>query len=184
MNTKVLRLPYQDEVYSMFIFLPDSTPHSFNELIIGLTPEILDNAFSGKYQYICDVDVELPKFSHKIYLGAESVGYKIYLFFFEIAYLFSNFNSFKVMRSMGIQTLFDDKENLTGFSEQTRRASFTHLAKVKVDEERSTVADTKFVRRLEPIDFPQRLQFKCDHPFVFVIHDQKTKTILFVGIYR
>lgn len=61
LKTIFLEMPYQGEdgSISMFIFLPIFTPTAIDELLAELTPEILDEAFSGGLQR--EVDVEFPK---------------------------------------------------------------------------------------------------------------------------
>lgn len=63
LKTVTLELPYlgEDSGISMFIFLPIFTPTSIDELLKGLTPELLDEALEGGVQR--EVDVELPKIS-------------------------------------------------------------------------------------------------------------------------
>lgn len=63
LNTVTLELPYlgEDSGISMFIFLPVFTPTAIDEMLKGLTPELLDEALEGGVQR--EVDVELPRIS-------------------------------------------------------------------------------------------------------------------------
>lgn len=63
LKTVFLEMPYkgEDGSISMFIFLPIFTPTAIDELLAEITPEILDEAFSGGLQR--EVDVEFPKIS-------------------------------------------------------------------------------------------------------------------------
>ncbi|XP_031638863.1 serine protease inhibitor 88Ea-like isoform X2 [Contarinia nasturtii] len=71
LNTQVLKMPYEDEneSLSMFIFLPDASSTAIDVLLDKLSPEILDNVFSGhrsvyRPTYINEeIFVSLPKFS-------------------------------------------------------------------------------------------------------------------------
>lgn len=55
-------MPYVgDGSISMFIFLPVFTPTAIDELLNGLTPEVLDDALKGGL--LREVDVEFPKIS-------------------------------------------------------------------------------------------------------------------------
>lgn len=61
-----------------------------------------------------------------------------------------------------------------------------HKAKIEVDEKGSTAAAAT---AMEPFPAravyrPKPMKFNCDHPFVFVIHDERFDEILFAGIYR
>lgn len=162
LNTVTLELPYlgEDSGISMFIFLPVFTPTAIDEMLKGLTPEILDEALQGGVQR--EVDVQLPKIS------------------FEKTYEFV-----PVLKRMGVGNLFDDA-NLKGFSDvdDLKLDDAVHKAKIQIDEEGSTAAAATVVfsfrssRPLEPSEF------HCNHPFMFVIHDQQSKEILFAGVYR
>lgn len=57
-----LEMPYKgDKGISMFIFLPVFTPTAIDELLVKITPEILDEVFAGGLQR--EVEVEFPKLS-------------------------------------------------------------------------------------------------------------------------
>lgn len=87
---------------------------------------------------------------------------------------------------MGVGNLFDSDANLKGFSETTdlKLDDAVHKAKIEINEEGSTAAAATVLfsfrssRPLEPSEF------HCNHPFMFLIHDQKSKEILFAGVYR
>lgn len=87
---------------------------------------------------------------------------------------------------MGIHNLFEPTANLTGFSNDVNLQldDAVHKAKIEVNEEGSTAAAATVLfsfrssRPLEPA------QFYCDHPFMFLIYDHKSKAILFSGVYR
>lgn len=87
---------------------------------------------------------------------------------------------------MGVGNLFEASANLKGFSETTdlKLGDAVHKAKIEINEEGSTAAAATVLfsfrssRPLEPSEF------HCNHPFMFLIHDQKSKEILFAGVYR
>lgn len=87
---------------------------------------------------------------------------------------------------MGIKDLFTPSSNLTGFSNANsfNLDDAVHKAKIEVNEEGSTAAAaTAFFsfrssRPLEPA------QFFCDHPFLFLIYNHRSKNILFAGVYN
>lgn len=87
---------------------------------------------------------------------------------------------------MGIKDLFTTASNLTGLSSEN---SFSlddaiHKAKIEVDEEGSTAAAaTAFFsfRSSRPVE---PAQFFCDHPFLFLIYDHRSKAVLFAGVYN
>lgn len=88
---------------------------------------------------------------------------------------------------MGVQSLFNSTANLVGMTVPANETKFeiklVHKAKMEVNELDST----------DSIDSPEDFgssdnryssEFNCDHPFIFFIHDDKFKEILFAGIYR
>lgn len=88
---------------------------------------------------------------------------------------------------MGVQSLFDSTANLIGFTAPGNETKFevklVHKAKTDVNELDST----------DSVDTPEDFgadanrcssEFNCDHPFIFFVHDEKFKEILFAGIYR
>lgn len=156
-------MPYQGEdgSISMFIFLPIFTPTAIDELLAELTPEILDEAFSGGLQR--EVEVEFPKISFE-----------------------RTFELVPVLRHMGVGNLFDSSADLSGFSEKTplKFDDAVHKAKIEIDEEGSTAAAATAIFSFRSSRPTEPAQFKCNHPFMFLIHDQKSKEILFAGVYR
>lgn len=70
-RTEVLKMPYQseNEEISMFIFLPQFNTMTVDKLLDNLTPEILDDVFSGRqsreyHKYVTlPIEVHFPKFS-------------------------------------------------------------------------------------------------------------------------
>lgn len=71
LGTEVLKMPYQSEngAISMFIFLPKFNTMALDKLLDNLTPEILDDVFSGRqsrayHKYgTLTIEVHFPKFS-------------------------------------------------------------------------------------------------------------------------
>lgn len=89
---------------------------------------------------------------------------------------------------MGIQSFFDKTANFSGFFEfkDKYKVKMAHKAKIEVNESGSIAAAAIAV---DPIPArvvyrPKPIEFNCDHPFVFVIHDERFDEILFAGIYR
>jgi len=58
-----------------------------------------------------------------------------------------------------------------------------HLAKIKVDEVGSTAAAATILLVSRSSRQPDPTKFNCNHPFVFLIYDEKVDTILFAGVY-
>lgn len=64
MNAEILRMPYADERFSMYIFLPAKSPTSIDELLKKLTADILDDILNGiNMEYGLSIGITFPKFS-------------------------------------------------------------------------------------------------------------------------
>ncbi|KAH8369460.1 hypothetical protein KR009_011681 [Drosophila setifemur] len=168
LGAHVLWLPYrtssnsdtQSDI-SMVLILPSFNDNSLDNLMQRLNARTLDEALSNAMPRL--VDVSLPKFE---------LEQKLALVPF--------------LKNMGITKMFN--QNTATFDDlTTAHISFEealHVAKIKVDEKGSTAAaataliSSRSARPAEPF------KFECNHPFVFLIYDQKIKTILFAGIYR
>lgn len=87
---------------------------------------------------------------------------------------------------MGVGDLFNssaDLSVLTGGSE-IQLDDAVHKAKIQVDEEGTTAAAaTAFFtfRSSRPLD---AAMFICNHPFVYLLYDASSQTILFAGIFK
>ncbi|XP_037038155.1 serine protease inhibitor 88Ea-like [Bradysia coprophila] len=159
----VLELPYlgEDNGISMMIFLPPFVPNGLENVLTRLTPQALEEALDEGVSR--EVELQLPRFS------------------FEKTY-----QMVPVLSDMGIKNLFDSTANLTGFSDKANLHldDAVHKAKIEVNEEGSTAAAATVLftfRSSRPLD---PAQFFCDHPFMFLIYDQKSRAILFAGVYR
>lgn len=84
---------------------------------------------------------------------------------------------------MGIQSMFGDEADFSGFSRSTpiKIHNILHTAKINIDEE-GTIASAGTLSTV--ILISGYIEFKCNHPFIFMIHDQINNEILFSGIYR
>lgn len=87
---------------------------------------------------------------------------------------------------MGIHDLFAPSSNLTGFSETVNLQldEAVHKAKIEIDEEGSTAAAATIVFSFRSARPTEPAQFFCDHPFLFLIYDHRSKAVLFAGIFR
>jgi len=58
-----------------------------------------------------------------------------------------------------------------------------HVAKIKVDEMGSTAAAATILFSSRSARQPDPTKFICDHPFLFLIYDERVNTVLFAGVY-
>ena len=161
-SIQVLELPYRstnkDEPrFSMLILLPRNGDLSGAEQL--LTPGQFDNL--TKALQVKQVIATIPKFTFS-----------------------SDFNLNETLQAMGIQSAFS---NLADFTSMTATpvaiGDVLHKAFVSVDEKgtEAVAATAVTINRTSFVPEEQAMIFKADHPFLFVIMDQSTGSILFIG---
>lgn len=160
-NSQILDLPYGDGSASMIIVLPmEFGKQAFSELekaLLGMdAAKLLQNMSATR------VNVRLPKFQIE-----ESADLT------------------KLLPNLGLTDVFDEvKADLAGISEEELFVSTAvHKARVEVDEKGTTAAGATGV-----IATPRSLvtphEFTADHPFIYFIIDNQSKSILFMGNVR
>ena len=150
-------MPYKNDKISMLVFLPKETK-GLREIENILTPENL-NSLLPKMQ-MTKVDVYFPKF--KIAWGTFSLN--------------------KVFISLGMSDTFDQgKADFSGI--KVKRdvwiENIFHKAFIEVNEEGTEAAVSTAVAIVQSIEFP--VVFRADHPFIFLIKDNRSGSILFMG---
>ena len=156
---QALELPYVDNELSMIVLLPKK-PDSLGELEKSLTLENLSKWQSKLSKR--EVVVSIPKFK-----------------------LASQFSLASVLRAMGIKDAFSRNANFSGMNGKRNLAisAVIHKAYVDVNEEGTeAAAATAVTMRLTSIG-PGSLPpvFRADHPFLFLIRDNQSGSILFLG---
>jgi serpin B len=160
-SLQVLELPYVGEGLSMLVLLPKEKgglPH----LEKSLTAETLREWTEGLMEI--EVKVFLPKFK-----------------------MTSLFSLEKTLAAMGMHDAFDrTKANFSGMDGQRNWlyiGAVVHKAFVDVNEEGTeAAAATAVVMRIKMARRPLRpVVFRADHPFLFLIRDNQTGSILFMG---
>ena len=159
---QAVALPYgQDKAVNMYVFLPDSES-SASALLSKLSGDSLSD-WLGKFRSQ-DGEVMLPRFK---------MEYEV------------NLN--ETLKQMGMAQAFD--ENRANFSElikstqafisQVKQNSF-----VEVNEEGTEAAAVTTVTvGATSVQLPQEpFSFQADHPFVYLIYDQTTRSVLFMGL--
>ena len=93
-------------------------------------------------------------------------------------------NLISILKSMGIKKLFTDDGCLSRLSTMPLIASeFAQKSVINVDEKGTEAAALTYLieRNALPETNPKPVEFKVDHPFMYVIYDTKTRTIIFTG---
>ena len=160
---QAVRLPYQGDNLAMYVFLPDddSSPEKLLHLMNGDTwRRITKPGFADE-----EGDLALPKFK---------LDYSVELT--------------KTLPEMGMKIAFDmDQANFSGISpEQLYISGVMQKTFVEVKEEGTEAAAVTGLSAPVSLALPETppKQFKMivDRPFLFLIEDNQTETILFLGI--
>jgi serpin B len=155
----VLELPYVDNELSMIVLLPRKI-EGLEELEQSLTLENLTEWQSKLFKR--EVVVSIPKFK-----------------------LTSQFSLASVLRAMGMIDAFSRSANFSGMNGKRDLAisAVIHKAYVDVNEEgteaAAATAVTMRLTSLGPGSGPP--VFRADHPFLFLIRDNQSGSILFIG---
>ncbi|XP_066945266.1 uncharacterized protein [Macrobrachium rosenbergii] len=166
---RLLELPYDDQVVSMFLVLPSSAgDQKFEGVLSRLEGPLLQKAMAGMTTKL--VNLTLPKFTYEMTLTKELTESLI---------------------NLGVTDLFNRTTgNLTRFVEGTSMgvSESIHRAFIEVSEEGTeAAAATAFVvnTRMGPaqakVDF---VEFHCDRPFLYYLYDNDTSNVLFLGTFR
>ena len=159
---QVLDIPYKSGDLSMVVVLPNDI-----EGLAALEQQLsADNlaAWIGKMQYTRKVNLTLPKFT-----------------------LTQQFILNDTLSAMGMRAAFSPQA--ADFSGMTGNHAFwisdvIHKAFVDVDEEgtEAAAATAIGIRAMAmPMEPAPPVEFRCDHPFLFLIRDTRSGAILFIG---
>lgn len=155
---QALEMPYVDDELSMIVLLPQKTD-GLGELEKRLTAEALGKWLAKLRKR--EVVVSLPKFE-----------------------MTRQFSLASVLKSMGMTDAFSRGADFSGMS-GTRElfiSAVIHKAYVDVNEEGTeAAAATAVTVKLTSVLPDRRVVFRADHPFLFLIRDNKSGSILFIG---
>ncbi len=156
---QVAELPYKGNDVSMVILLPRATD-GIGALEGGLSPEKLARWISSLREQ--RIDVELPRFTQT---GTLSLA--------------------DLLKRMGMDLAFGPQADFSGMDGHTaslRISAVLHKAYVRVDEKGTeAAAATAVVMTLAAIMESPCPVFRADHPFLFLIRQKSTGSILFMG---
>ena len=155
-NLQVIELPYVSNELSMFVLLPKEVD-GLQSLEEKLTQANLEKWTLALREQ--KVDVYLPKFTTT-----------------------SEFSLKNVLQAMGMTAAFDSQADFSGMNgkKDLYLSAVVHKAFVDVNEEGTeAAAATGVVVGVKSVRVTPT--FRADHPFVFLIRDGKTGSILFMG---
>ena len=155
-NLQVLEMPYTGQKLSMVILLPKAKD-GLAELECQLNADQLDSWLATLERR--DVEVYVPRFKMTRPLTLSSV-----------------------LRAMGMTEAFSPNADFSGIEPNNSLflSEVIHKAFVDVNEEGTEAAAATAVVGLTSAPEPTPV-FKADHPFVFMIREQKTGSLLFLG---
>jgi serine protease inhibitor len=152
-GVQVLELPYSGNQLSMVILLPDSRD-GLPGLESRLSPAFLTELLEDLPKQ--ELAIHLPKFEARTHVRLEDT-----------------------LAAMGMPDAFDGKQaDFSGMSTTTKLwiDAVVHESVVSVDEEGTDAAGATAV-----IMGKRGFAFHANHPFIYLIRDVKTGTILFLG---
>ncbi|XP_072034699.1 leukocyte elastase inhibitor-like isoform X2 [Amphiura filiformis] len=157
MKCKLLDLPYKGDHLSMVLLLPDEI-EGLSKIEANLNVDVLNKLISNMEEV--KVRVAVPKFKFS-----------------------QSFNLHETLNQMGIQDLFiDGKADLSGINGGSNLyvSKVIHKAFIEVNEEGSeAAAATAVTMKKRSIDMSP--EFRANHPFLFLIRDNSSGAILFLG---
>lgn len=149
-------LPYGDSIYSMSVFLPKEG-YDVQDIVNELNPSSWENWLAEFNP--TNIELMLPKFEMEYQTKLKGT-----------------------LPTMGMPLAFTDFADFSQMVEGggVKIDDVIHKAFIEVDEEGTEAAAVTVVVIVET-SAPLLPRFKADHPFFFVIHDNKTNSILFMG---
>jgi len=162
---QALAIPYESGDLSMIVFLPKEIG-GLPALEKSLTASNM-KLWLDKLQWVHEVILTLPKFKMTRQIGLAGT-----------------------LAAMGMPSAFDD--NAADFSGMTGKrelfiSAVIHKAYINVDEQGTEAAAATAVVMEKAMAMPPRFQpppppvFRADHPFIFLIRDNRSGGILFMG---
>ena len=162
LQAHVLELPYLGKNITMYVLLPPFKDGALDKTVDALTPEAFQNAIGRMYPV--EIRVKVPKFRvEETYEMSEKLS------------------------ELGFENLFNASvSNLRGFSDSGDLAlsAAIHKSFLEINEEGATAAAATalIINRSGRPKRPR--QFLCNHPFMYVIYDKGTQSMLFMGTFE
>ena len=155
---QVLRMPYEGDRLSMLVVLPTER-NGTGILDESITPDMVDRWTADLRP--AEVAVEMPKFEME-----------------------TNYNLVPPLMDLGVVDVFDGMTaDLSGIARNLYVGEALHDAYVQVNEEGTEAAavTTIIVGVTSVSPEPPPVPFVADHPFLFLILDDRSGTVLFMG---
>ena len=159
-DCQILKLPYGNSAYSMTIILPQEGK-TIDHVLASLNSKSWQQ---NRWMRTCEVDVKLPRFETK-----------------------ADINLKMVMSILGMPRAFDSYLaefpnfcNIPTYIEMMKQ-----VARIKLDEEGTEAAAVTAIGMMETtaVAPPRRVEFHATRPFLYVISEESTGTVFFIGQY-
>jgi len=157
---QILEMNYEGEEISMIVILPKER-YGIKDVEKILTVDILNKWIES--MEFTEVEVYFPKFKIE-----------------------KSYNLSKNLRELGIVSIFGPEAELSGITggKDLYINEVFHKSFIDVNEtgtEAAAATGFGFPESMPPYEKPEPKVFKADHPFIFLICNRYTKTILFLG---
>ncbi len=157
-QAQVLEIPYAGKNFSMLLLLPGENT---------ALPAFESKFDPGMYQYYIDnlrqqkVQLLLPKFKMRFHTNLE-----------------------EIMVKMGMPLAFSDRADFSRMTDEDdlKIDRVIHQAFIEIDEKGTEAAAATAVTIIRKVSMPNdQIIFKADRPFKFIIKENESNTILFMG---
>ncbi|XP_015514612.1 uncharacterized protein LOC107220504 [Neodiprion lecontei] len=156
LQAEAIELPYADGKLSMLILLPERLEDGIHALMKDLAHTPLPSIIGSLQE--TEVLLSLPRFSVETKIDLRSA-----------------------LEGLGIKDLFDLKANISGIANGPLKVgNILHNAKIEVNEE-GTIASAVTGIAVVPLMGSTVQRFRADHPFVFILRDSDSGSVLFAG---
>ncbi len=155
-NFRAVELPYKNNKFSMFLFLPDEGT-TVDDLVQELDGETW-NQWRESFSEVKDYEIELPRFEFEFGRSLK-----------------------EDLKAMGLEVAFSDQADFSGISDISLLISdVIHKTYIKVNEEGTEAAAVTAVIMDVTSAGPGSI-LRFDRPFLFAITENSSKSILFMG---
>jgi serpin B len=157
---QILEIPYKGYDYSMIIILPKTTL-GINQLIDKLDVSVLEKHDENKKGE--EVQVNFPKFK-----------------------MDTDYSLVDALYKMGMHEAFSTQADFSAMTggKDLMISDIIHKAFIEVDEKKTeAAAATAVIMKLTSMPSVPKMpiEFRADHPFIFMIRHNATKAIIFMG---
>jgi serpin B len=156
---EIIDIPYENKDISLLILLP-KTYKKLKKVEKQLNYEYYQNYLNQKS--LKRIQLSLPKFNTE-----------------------SEFDLNESLNNLGIKEAFTMSADFSGITEKEKLyiSKVVHKANIELDEEgtEAAAATAVVMRKTTAMPIEDVVIFKADRPFIYMIRDQKTNTIYFIG---